>query len=99
MADSIKISTQVLADTAQKISTINNALDEKLASINREMNNLESTWKSDGARTIREKMNALKPTFEEYKREVESYAEFLRSTAQKYEITESVIQSNANEFK
>lgn len=99
MADSIKISTQVLVDTAQKITTINTNLDEKLANINKEMNNLEATWTSDGAKTIREAMNALKPKFAEYKAVVDSYAEFLKSTAQKYETTEATVQSNASAFK
>ena len=47
MADSIKISTQVLVDTATKVREINKNLDDKLAEINRNMNSLESSWKSD----------------------------------------------------
>ena len=99
MADSIQISTQVLTDTASKIRSINNVLDEKLAEINKNMNDLESTWKSDAATDIRAAMNALKPRFEEYKNVVESYAKFLVNTAQNYESTEGAIQNNANQFK
>ena len=99
MADSIKISTQVLTDTAKKVRDINNILDEKLAECNKEMNSLESTWKSDAASEIRAKMNALKPRFEEMKAVVESYAKFLDTTAQSYESTESAILTNANAFK
>lgn len=99
MADSIKISTQVLVDTAGKVRSINDALDQKLADINKNMNDLEATWKSDAAEDIRAAMNALKPRFEEYKAVVESYAKFLVNTAQSYESTESSIQSNANQFK
>jgi WXG100 family type VII secretion target len=99
MADSIKISTQVLVDTAGKVRSINNTLDQKLADINKNMNDLEATWKSDAATDIRAAMNALKPRFEEYKAVVESYAKFLVNTAQSYESTESSIQSNANAFK
>lgn len=99
MADSIKISTQVLVDTAGKVRSINDALDQKLADINKNMNDLEATWKSDAATDIRAAMNALKPRFEEYKAVVESYAKFLVNTAQSYESTESSIQSNANQFK
>lgn len=99
MADSIKISTQVLVDTAGKVRSINDALDQKLADINKNMNDLEATWKSDAATDIRAAMNALKPRFEEYKAVVESYAKFLVNTAQSYESTESSIQSNANAFK
>ena len=99
MADGIQISTQVLHDTADKVRTINNTLDSKLADINKNMNDLEATWKSDAASDIRAAMNALKPRFEEYKNVVESYAKFLVNTAQNYESTESGIQSNASAFK
>lgn len=99
MADSIQISTQVLVDTASKVRNINATLDSKLADINKSMNDLEATWKSDAATDIRAAMNALKPRFEEYKNVVESYAKFLVNTAQSYETTESAIQSNASAFK
>ena len=99
MADSIQVSTQVLLDTADKVRTINNNLDTKLAEINKSMNDLEATWKSEAATEIRGAMNALKPRFEEYKNVVESYAKFLVNTAQSYEATESAIQSNAGAFK
>ena len=82
MADEIKVSTQVLLDTAEKVRTINTTMDGKLADINKTMNDLESTWRSDAATDIRAAMNALKPRFEEYKTVVESYAKFLVNTAQ-----------------
>lgn len=99
MADSIKISTQVLMDTAAKVKNINKTLDSKLADINKNMNDLEATWKSDAATDIRAAMNALKPRFEEYKNVVESYATFLERTAQSYDTTEQTVQSNASAFK
>lgn len=99
MADSIKISTQVLTDTAQKVRNCNAAMDEKLADINKNMNDLEATWKSDAANDIRAAMNALKPKFEQYRNVIESYAKFLVNTAQSYETTEGAIQSNASAFK
>lgn len=99
MADGIQISTQVLIDTADKVSNINKTLDSKLTDINKNMNDLEATWKSDAASDIRAAMNALKPRFEEYKNVVESYAKFLVKTAQNYETTEGAIQSNASAFK
>lgn len=99
MADGIQISTQVLVDTAEKVRSINNALDTKLEEINKSMNDLSSTWKSDAGEEIRAAMNALRPRFEEYKTVVESYAKFLVNTAQTYESTESAIQANAEAFK
>ncbi len=99
MADSIQVSTQVLIDTAEKIRTINNNIEEKLAAINKSMNDLENTWKSDASTEIRGAMNAMKPRFEEHKVVIDSYAKFLLSTAQSYEATEGTIQSNASAFK
>lgn len=99
MSDSIKVSSQVLTDTASEIDRINASLDEKLNNINKNMNDLESYWRSDAASDIRAAMNALKPRFEEYKNVVKSYADFLRTTAQNYENTESTIQNNASAFK
>ena len=99
MADGIQISTQVLLDTADKVRSINATLDQKLADINKNMNDLEATWKSDAATDIRAAMNALKPRFEEYKNVVESYAKFLVNTAQSYENTESSVQTAASAFK
>lgn len=99
MSDSIQISTQVLFDTAKEVRNINGSLDEKLTDINRCMNELESTWKSDAATDIREAMNAMKPRFAEYEKVVESYAHFLDETAKSYESTETTIQTNAGAFK
>lgn len=99
MADSILISTQVLTDTAAKVRSINGQLKNKLDDINKNMNDLESTWQSDAATDIRAAMNALKPRFEEYQAVVEAYAKFLVNTAQSYEATESAIVNNASQFK
>lgn len=99
MADSIKVSTQVLNSTATKIRKNNAAMDAALQDINKTMNNLESSWKSDAASDIRANMNALKPRFEQYKQVIESYAQFLDRTANDYEVTESTIQTNAGSFR
>lgn len=99
MPEGINVSTQVLLDTAGKVRNCNNAMDEKLTTINQKMNDLESSWKSDAANDIRSAMNALRPKFEECKNVVESYAKFLTDTAQRYETTETTIQNNANQFK
>lgn len=99
MAGGIKVSTQVLTETAGKIRTINANMDSKLANINEKMNGLQNTWQSAAADDIRAAMNAMKPRFEEYKRVVESYAKFLDTTAQSYETTETTAQNNASAFK
>ncbi|MCM1299221.1 MAG: pore-forming ESAT-6 family protein [Firmicutes bacterium] len=99
MADSIKISTQVLNDTAAKIRSINNTLDAKLAEISKTVNNLNDTWKSQASGEIIATMNALKPRFNDYKEVIDNYAKFLDNTAQSYETAESTISANASSFK
>ncbi len=99
MADQIKVSTQVLTETAGEIDRLNAQMGEKLRDINNKMQNLSATWRSDAAEEIRNAMNAMKPRFEEYQNVVDSYAKFLTSTAQSYESTEQAVQSNAQQFK
>ncbi len=99
MSDEFRISTQVLLETADKIKVINNTLDSKLAEINKSMNDLEATFKSDSATEIRSAMNSLKPRFTEYKEVVESYAKHLVNTAQSFESTEAANVANASAFK
>lgn len=95
----IEIDTNTLVTTADKVKTINDGLDSKLADINKKMNELEADWQSDAASDIRAAMNALKPRFAKYKEVVEQYEKFLRNTAQSYESTESAVQANVSEFK
>lgn len=99
MSDQFRISTQVLLETADKIRAINNTLDSKLAEINKSMNDLEATFKSDSSNEIRAAMNSLKPRFAEYKEVVESYAKHLVNTAQSFESTEAANVANASAFK
>lgn len=99
MAEGIVISTEQLIETAKKVRSINESLDDKLQVCNRTMQELEASWKSDAASDIRSAMAALKPRFENYKEIVESYAKFLDRTAQSYEQTESTVQTNAGQFK
>lgn len=99
MSDEFRISTQVLLETADKIRAINNTLDSKLAEINKSMNDLEATFKSDSSNEIRAAMNSLKPRFAEYKEVVESYAKHLVNTAQSFESTEAANVANASAFK
>ena len=98
MAD-IKISTQVLMDTAGKVRSINATLTEKLNEINYTMQSLEGSWKSDAATDIRTAMQNLKPRFEQYNSVVESYAKFLVNTAQSNDSTEGAVQTNAQAFR
>lgn len=98
-SDGFRISTQAVRETSAKIKHINDSLDSKLVEINKCMNDLEATYKSDASTEIREAMNSLKPRFEEYKSIVASYAKHLEDTAQSFESSEAANVANASAFK
>ncbi|MDD6327474.1 MAG: pore-forming ESAT-6 family protein [Eubacteriales bacterium] len=98
MADGIKISLGEVTATAATIRTLNTAMDTNLQDIKKKMNDLSSTWQSDGAETIRTNFNNMSASFEEYKKIVESYAAFLDKTVESYNTTENTINSNASSF-
>ena len=95
--EGIKISLGEVSATAGAIRTLNTSLNDKL--LEKQMNDLASTWQSPAGETIREKFNSLVPAFENYKQIIEAYAKFLDNTVSSYEATESQIQNNASAFK
>lgn len=99
MAEGINISLAEVTNTASTIRTINQQLSARLDEIRQEMNNLSSSWQSDGSETIRTKFNGLAPKFENYREIIESYAQFLDNTVANYDAAETAINSNASAFK
>ena len=97
--EGIKISLGEVSATAGAIRTLNTSLNDKLLEIQKQMNDLASTWQSPAGETIREKFNSLVTAFENYKQIIEAYAKFLDNTVSSYEATESQIQNNASAFK
>ncbi|MCD5324192.1 MULTISPECIES: pore-forming ESAT-6 family protein [Pontibacillus] len=97
--EGIHISLGEVQKTAGSIRTINQNLALRLEEIQKEMNNLSSTWQSDASETIRANFNALAPKFETYREVVDSYAKFLDNTVTNYEAAETSINSNAQAFK
>ena len=97
--EGIKISLGEVSATAGTIRTLNTSLNDKLLSIQKQMNDLAATWQSPAGETIREKFNILVPVFENYKQTIEAYAKFLDNTVSSYEATETQIQNNASAFK
>ena len=97
--EGIKISLGEVSATAGTIRTLNTSLNDKLLAIQKQMNDLASTWQSPAGETIREKFNNPVPAFENYKQIIEAYAKFLDNTVSSYEATETQIQNNASAFK
>ena len=98
MADTINISLPEVTATANSIRDINKNLSTTLEEIKGLMDSLESTWQSEGSDTIRNAFNALQPRIDEYHDVVDSYADFLDKTVEKYTTTETTVTSGASEF-
>ena len=99
MSDGINISLAEVSATAASIRSTNSNLANTLQQIKTQMNNLQNSWQSDAGNTIRERMNAMQPRFEQYREVVESYSKFLDQTVTAYNATESNVNSAASSFK
>lgn len=99
LIEGIEIDTAVLRDTAANVKNINVELDDKLADIKNVINNMENDFQTDGSREIVESMNNLQPRFNEYKSVLDSYADFLITTATSYESTEQAEYVNAQSLR
>lgn len=98
MSDSIQISIDKVKDIAGTIRNCNRELTDRISEISNQMNGLVDTWQSEAATTILAKFNDLKPSFEDYEKVIEAYAEFLVQTADSYDETETAINNNASQF-
>ncbi|MCR1840074.1 pore-forming ESAT-6 family protein [Murimonas intestini] len=101
MAGSLTITTDELRTASKNVTDLNGQLSERLEDIRRKLNSLKNTWESEGADEVMQQFNNLNPKFDQYKRIVDSYADFLMKTAEQYEVTESTVKKNAGtlEFK
>lgn len=96
--EQLQISLAEVTQTANKIRTINQQLNENLQMMNRQMRELESWWQSPASSTIRTKFNSMLPTFENYRLIIEAYAKFLDHTVTTYETLETTINQQASSF-
>jgi len=101
MAGSLTITTDELRTASKNVTDLNGQLSERLEDIRRKLNSLKNTWESEGADEVMQQFNNLNPKFDQYKRIVDSYVDFLMKTAEQYEVTESTVKKNAGtlEFK
>lgn len=95
----VKVSPEKLKEAAKSVRSINLNLDSKLSSISKSVKDSEAEFQSDSGNELRAQMAALKPKFEQYKSVVESYAKFLETTIEVYELQESTLTSNASQLR
>ena len=91
----IKITFQEVRERTREIRKHNQNLTDILNEIKTAINALESEWTSDTSDTIRSKITGMQPKFDSYREVIESYAKFLDNTVERYEGTESTLQTNA----
>ena len=97
--EGISISLAEVSATSASIKDINKKLREHLDAVEKQMNNLESSWQSDASSTIRERFKAFSPRFQQHWDVIDSYAKFLDTTVEEYNKAETAINSNASAFK
>ena len=95
----IDVSVQSVRESAQLLRQLNGELWRTLQEMLGQMNCLESSWESETSVMIRGKFNALTPHFEQYTHVIESYASYLETTAENYEVTEATLQQNASSIQ
>ncbi len=96
--DNIKISLAEVSNCSQLIRTINQRMYEQLQMIKKDINELNSTWISESAETIRSKFNMFANRFDMQKETIDSYSKFLDLTVSSYDSLETSINANASNF-
>lgn len=94
----IKITMQDVSNTAASLRNYNKNLDDTLAYVSRTMNELSSSWQSQGAERILANYNKFSRIFLDESQTIEEYAKFLDFTVSTYDSVESTISLNAENF-
>ncbi len=101
MAATIRIKTEEVRTLAAKIGQHNENLTNLLSNIAKTMDSLgtNDAYISKSGETIRAAMRSLDNRFKEFTQVIDSYKKFLENTAEQYEKTEAVANTNAGKFK
>lgn len=91
------INTQALRDGADKMRQFNNALNEVLGQFQAKINSLTNVWVGDAqSELVQQFTNKLYPRFQEYYDVINSYADYLITTAESYEAAEETLIGQAD---
>lgn len=97
--DELKISLPEVSATASQIRNYNANLDETLSYVNKQMNQLNSVWLSEGEETLLARFQKFAQKFLNESEIIENYARFLDETVSSYDTLESTIVANASNFE
>lgn len=91
-----KVTPQVLRSTASNIKSINGNIQGVMRDIETEMKNMKRRWESEAANAFISKFSGLKDNFEAYYKVIDSYTNFLESTAKAYEDADDAINKGTS---
>ncbi|MGN0548737.1 MAG: WXG100 family type VII secretion target [Acutalibacteraceae bacterium] len=91
------INSQALRDGADKMRQYNNTLFDILNNFQNKINSLTNVWVGDAqSELVQQFTNKLYPRFQEYYDVINSYADYLITTAESYEAAEETLISQAD---
>lgn len=94
----ISISYEGLRDSANSILKKVEIMKQSLSKATTVMDRTEHSFKSDAADGLREKYHSLYSKFDDFYDAITKYAEFLTTTANKYQEAENKINQNAQDL-
>jgi WXG100 family type VII secretion target len=86
-----KVTPQALRTTSMNVKSINTKFQSVMGSIESEMQGMKKRWESEAANAFISKFLGLKDNFDAYYKVLDSYVNFLESTAKAYEDADSAI--------
>ena len=86
-----KVTPQALRSTSSSIKSINVNFQGVMKDIETEMNKMKKKWDSEAANAFISKFMGLMENFEAYYKVIDSYTNFLESTAKAYEDADTAI--------
>ena len=98
MENSLRITLEEVAESANTIRNCNSTLDDILSYVSKVMHELDSVWLSDGEEMLLSRFQKFSGKFIDESEVIESYARFLDSAVTDYESLESAIVANAADF-
>lgn len=92
----IKVNSQMLRDSASKITSELNNFQQITNEVSNGLNSLSQTWTGEAFTNFQENVHALNPTFEKYAEVIKQYADFLNTSAEQYDQTEATVSNETN---
>lgn len=94
----IKVNSQMLRDSATQIMSELGNFEQITGEVTNGLTSLSNTWTGEAFTSFYDNVRALEPTFEKYKEVIKQYADFLNTSAEQYETTESNVNNATSDI-